>query len=184
MGGRTRRSVLRGVAAASAAGVAASAPAAAQSGRIDYGGWFEGVGNFDGTVDKRGQDEVTVAVGASGNGGPYAFDPPAVHVDPGTTVVWEWTGDGRHDVATDDAYASDLVGEEGATFSHTVESEGIQRYYCTPHQQMGMKGALVVGDPSAGGSDGLSTQDQIVAGSGVGLAVALLAGLARAGQKS
>ncbi len=59
---------------------------------VDYGGWFTDTSNFDGTVDRRGQSAVTVAVGAAGNGGAFAFDPPAVHVDPGTTVTWEWTG--------------------------------------------------------------------------------------------
>ena len=184
MAAQTRRSVLRGLATASAAGVAATAPAAAQSERIDYDGWFETVSNFDGTADKRGQSEVTVSVGASGNGGSYAFDPPAVHVDPGTTVVWEWTGNGRHDVATDDAFSSEMIGEDGATFSHTLEEEGITTYYCTPHKRMGMKGAVVVGDPAAGGSGTLSTTDQIVAGGGVGLAGILVAAFARAAQNS
>ncbi|MFB6121013.1 MAG: halocyanin domain-containing protein [Halobacteriaceae archaeon] len=182
---RTRRSVLRGVAAASAAGVAAAEPAAAQSSGIDYGGWFDNVGNFDGTVDKRGRSEVTVRVGASGNGGPYAFDPAAVHVDPGTTVVWEWTGDGSHDVAAEDgSFDTELVGEKGHTFSHAFESAGITKYACTPHKTMGMKGAVVVGDPSAGGSGGLSMEDRIVAGSGLGLAGVLLAAFARAVQNS
>src|SRR6056297_698017 len=69
----------------------------------DFGGFLDDVGNFDGSVtDARGQDSVTVAVGAQGNGGAFAFDPPAVHVDNGATVQFEWTGQGGgHNVVQD-----------------------------------------------------------------------------------
>ncbi|WP_323676090.1 halocyanin domain-containing protein [Halorubellus sp. PRR65] len=119
--------------------------------RIDYDGWFENVGNFDGTVDRTGESEVTVTVGAEGNDGAYAFGPAAVRVDPGTTVTWEWTGaGGSHNVVADDGgYESKMQGDEGATFERTFESEGVSKYYCGPHEPMGMKGAVVVGSPNA-----------------------------------
>lgn len=112
----------------------------------DFGGWFDNVGNFDGVVDKTGQSEVTVMVGAEGNGGGYAFDPAAITVDTGTTVTWEWTGDGgSHNVAAEDgSFESKLVGEAGHTFSHTFDSTGTFKYKCVPHEAMGMKGAVVV----------------------------------------
>lgn len=115
-------------------------------GSSDFGGWFDNVGNFDGVVDKTGQSEVTVSVGAEGNGGGYAFDPAAITVDTGTTVVWEWTGDGgSHNVAAEDgSFESDMVDSEGHTFSHTFDSAGTFKYKCTPHEAMGMKGAVVV----------------------------------------
>jgi halocyanin-like protein len=127
-----------------------SQPVGAQE--VDLASWFSNVSNFDGVVDERGQSEVTVAVGASGNGGGFAYDPPAVRVDPGTEIVWEWTGEGgRHDVAAeDDSFGSELQGDAGDTFSHTFESEGITTYACTPHKTMGMKGAVVVGDVDTG----------------------------------
>lgn len=43
----------------------------------------------DGVVDETVEDSVTVAVSAEGNGGSVTFEPAAVGVDPGTTVVWE-----------------------------------------------------------------------------------------------
>ncbi|MDZ7731624.1 MAG: hypothetical protein U5K37_12985 [Natrialbaceae archaeon] len=55
-------------------------------------GWFEGVRNYDGFEDHTGEDQVTVLVGA-GEGG-TSFEPPAISVSPGTTVVYEWTGRG------------------------------------------------------------------------------------------
>ncbi len=128
----------------------------------DYGGWFGNVGNFGGeTVDATGQSEVTITVGASGNGGNLAFDPPAVHVDAGTTVVWEWNGQGgTHNVVADaGTYDSGTaVAEEGTTFEYTFEEDGISKYYCSPHEGLGMKGAVVVGTdypiaaPAGGGS--------------------------------
>mgnify|MGYP000002769892 CR=1 FL=1 len=177
-----RRAVLAG--AAGAAGLAAAGTGAAQSNGFDYGGWFDGVPNYDGTVDATGQDAVTVTVGASGEGGPLIFGPAAVHVDPGTTVTWEWSGEGgQHNVAADDdSFASELTGEAGFTYSQTFEEAGVVRYVCDPHEPAGMKGAVVVGDPATGGG-GASTTDLLVAGSGVGLAGALLALFAAASRQ-
>jgi halocyanin-like protein len=112
----------------------------------DFGGWFEGVSNFDGVVDETGSSEVTVTVGSSANGGNFGFDPAALRVDAGTTVVWEWNGKGgSHNVAADDgSFESELVAEEGHTFSHTFEEAGTVKYACTPHETVGMKGAVVV----------------------------------------
>lgn len=76
--------------------------AAAQE-AVDLSEWFADVSNFTGVVDERGSDRVTVAVGAEGNGGGFALSPAAVHVDPGTRIIWEWTGaDGPHRFAADD----------------------------------------------------------------------------------
>ncbi|MFC6823528.1 halocyanin domain-containing protein [Halopelagius fulvigenes] len=111
-----------------------------------FGGWFDDMSNYDGVVDTTGNSEVTVAVGASGNNGNYAFDPAAVRVDAGTTVVWEWTGEGAsHNVsAKDGSFESEMTGEKGHTFSQTFEEAGTYKYVCTPHQAMGMRGAVVV----------------------------------------
>ncbi|MCD2201091.1 halocyanin domain-containing protein [Halobacterium sp. KA-6] len=91
-------------------------------------------------------DRPVVAVGAGGNGGQFAFDPPAIEVSTGTTVVWEWTGEGGyHNVAhTGDAFESDLTQESGYTFEHTFDTEGQYKYVCTPHETLGMKGIVVV----------------------------------------
>jgi halocyanin-like protein len=146
-----RRTFLGGTALAMAGGAAAATarPTAAAE-AVDLSTWFSNVSNFDGVTDARGEAEVRVRVGAPGNGGGFAFDPPAVRVDPGTTVVWEWTGEGgSHDVVAEDgAYESAMVGDAGHTFEHTFEREGVSTYVCSPHEVMGMKGAVVVGDVS------------------------------------
>jgi halocyanin-like protein len=105
--------------------------------------------NFDGnTVVMADQDEVSVAVGAEGNGGAFAFDPPAVQVSTGTTVVWEWTGEGGgHNVVSEGEGPLDsgsAVAEEGSTYEYTFEEAGTYLYNCTPHATLGMKGAVVV----------------------------------------
>ncbi|MDS0277636.1 halocyanin domain-containing protein [Halomicroarcula sp. S1AR25-4] len=128
----------------------------------DYGGWFDDVSNYDGTVDKRGQDTVEIAVGAQGNNGAFAFAPPAVMVSPGTEVVWTWTGEGGgHNVVSDGdgpLDSGELVSEQGATYSYTFESEGMFKYVCEPHVGLGMKGAVVV--RPGGGSSGGGTAQQ------------------------
>lgn len=110
----------------------------------DYGNWFDDVDNYDSTVDETGSDEVTIEVGGGSSG--FSFDPPAVAVSPGTTVVWEWTGEGgSHNVVDDGGdFESDITDEQGFTFEQTFEETGVTKYYCSPHQSAGMKGAVAV----------------------------------------
>jgi len=132
-----------------------------------YGGWFSDTDNFESTVDRTGETTVTVRVGADGNGAGLAFDPPAVRVSPGATVVWEWVG-GRHNVAVQsqpgdadwDGHPRQ-IGETGFTYEYAFETPGVYLYYCTPHLPQGMKGALVVdGEPvETGGEETLSFGD-------------------------
>ncbi|SNR22909.1 halocyanin domain-containing protein [Halorubrum ezzemoulense] len=157
----------RGFFRAGAAGAAVAAGVAAGSGTAaaQYDGWLEGVSNYDGTHDYRGQDEVTVSVGAGENG--LRFGPAAILIDPGATVVWEWTGQGGgHNVVADDGTfdSGSPVSEEGTTFEYTFEdaSDGDTfNYLCEPHRAVGMKGVVAVGsvdddpvDPQAEGGSG------------------------------
>ncbi|MBX0288758.1 MULTISPECIES: halocyanin domain-containing protein [Haloarcula] len=118
----------------------------------DFGGFLDPVGNFNGpgsTVDATGQDTVTVDVGVQANGGAYGFGPPAVIVDNGATVQWEWTGNGGgHNVKSDGDGPLDSgspVSSSGVNYEHTFESDGIYNYICVPHEGLGMKGSIVVG---------------------------------------
>ncbi|MFC5134863.1 MULTISPECIES: halocyanin domain-containing protein [Haloferacaceae] len=94
-------------------------------------------------VDRTGRETVEVAVGA-GNG--LSFGPANVRVDPETTVVWTWTGEGGgHNVVdVDGAFESELTDEAGHTFEYTFEEAGIVEYVCTPHQTQGMRGVVEV----------------------------------------
>ncbi len=155
-----RRTLLRGagLAGAGLVGAGVSVPAAAQDG---FGGWLDDVGNYDGTTtDRTGQSEVTLEVGADGNGGTFAYEPPALRVSPGTTVTFEWTSDNHNVVVEDQPDDADWAGEASLenteyTYSHTFETEGVYKYYCEPHLSLGMKGAVVVeGTQTSEGSDG------------------------------
>lgn len=163
--------------AAAAAGVAAGAPGTAVGqedngeedngeaedgeegeGEADGGGgdvvpsWPTAVenGNLGTYEDARGREEVTVLVGADDDG--LAFDATQLWVDPGTTVTWEWTGQGGgHNVETVEGPAelgSEVTDEEGFTYSYEVteDDEGITHYYCAPHDAVGMHAGLAVGE--------------------------------------
>ena len=156
--------------AAAGATVGAAGPAAAAS--EEGGGEGEGEGEGGGgeevpafgsflddanlyseesIVDARGEDSVAVDVGAGSDG--YAFDPPAIWISPGTTIVWEWTGEGgAHNVKANEGPAGFDSGsaEEGSDVTYeyevTEEDAGITTYYCAPHESLGMKGGVAVGD--------------------------------------
>ncbi|ELZ74118.1 halocyanin domain-containing protein [Haloferax larsenii] len=145
----SRRAFL-GAAAGGAAVAATSGTAAAQTEEPDFGGWLDGIDG--GYEDLRGQSEVTIEVGAEGNGGALAFAPAGIWVDPGTTVTWEWTGEGGgHNVKMEEGPASldsgAAVAEAGTTYEYTFEEgdAGISKYFCEPHKALGMKGAVAVG---------------------------------------
>ncbi|ELZ73180.1 halocyanin [Haloferax prahovense DSM 18310] len=152
-----RREFLRTAGGATAAATAAAGTAAAQEGgggaqvQPDFGGYLDGVDG--GYEDLRGQSEVTIEVGASGNGGNLAFAPAGIWIDPGTTVTWEWTGEGGgHNVVASEGASLDsgaAVSEAGTTYEFTFESGGITKYHCVPHEALGMLGAVAVGDDVA-----------------------------------
>jgi arsenite oxidase small subunit len=119
-------------------------------GTVDFGGWFDDVDNYDGSIaDRTGQGDVTVTVGADGNGGTFAFAPPAVRVSSGTTVTFEWGSD-THNVLVESQPSGagwnghDPIENEGFSFSHTFGTSGTYTYFCDPHLSLGMKGAIVV----------------------------------------
>lgn len=103
--------------------------------------------SFDDALD---EGSVTVKVGAEGNGGNFAFDPPAVRVSTGTTVTWEWTGKGgAHNVSSasdsDVEFRSgDAVDSAEETYEKPFDAAGAALYHCEPHQSVGMKGGIVV----------------------------------------
>jgi serine/threonine-protein kinase len=104
--------------------------------------------NYDGTVeDMTGNDTVTVKVGVGENG--FAYGPAAIRVDTGTTVEFDWTGNGgQHNVKPaegsdfSDLDSGEQVQMEGVEYTYTFEESGLATYYCTPHQSLGMLGAI------------------------------------------
>jgi halocyanin-like protein len=157
----SRRGALRAIGGGVAAGAAlgaAPATAGAQSDGPDLASWFEGVSNYDGVVDETGSGSVTVEVGTEANGGAFGFGPAAVRVDTGTTVTWAWTGQGGSHNVAGDGFESELTDSGDYTFEHTFEEAGVFTYVCTPHETLGMKGAVVVGDVDVNAGSGGGTE--------------------------
>ena len=144
-----------GATVATAATAGAAAPAAAQAEEPDFGAYLDDARGYETTEDLRGEDEVTVEVGAGDDG--LAYDPPTIWIDPGTTVVFEWTGEGGgHNVArfegTESFGFDDIIADPGVHYEWTAEegdmeeNDGIITYKCSPHEGQGMKGGIAIGD--------------------------------------
>jgi halocyanin-like protein len=109
--------------------------------------WVANSSNFDGIVDRTDHSEVTVLVGAEGNGGSFAFEPPALLLRSNTTVIWVWTSkSGAHNVdfRTLEVDSGDPTDAAGATFEHEFERPGTHLYACDAHRPLGMKGGFEV----------------------------------------
>jgi halocyanin-like protein len=153
----SRRTLLKATAGAAGA-TALPGLAAGQSDAVDE--WLSDAGNYDGSIaDETGNDSVTVEVGADGNGGTFAFAPPAVRVDPGTTVTFTWVSN-THNVVVESQpdgagwEGHETIENEGFEFESTFETKGAYLYFCDPHLSAGMKGAIVVGGGGGGGQQG------------------------------
>jgi halocyanin-like protein len=148
-GSLDRRTVLRttaaGLAATAVTGCVGSLGGSSRAeASADFDGWFSNVSNYDGVVDRTEPERVEVVVGAKGNDGNMAFAPAAVRVSTGITVVWTSNGGMHNVVARDGSFESEMMTDAGETYEHTFESAGKYEYLCSPHEQMGMKGAVVV----------------------------------------
>lgn len=99
----------------------------------------------------------------------YHFHPHVAWVEPGGTVTFRNvsgshtatayhpdTGKQRRIPEGAEPFDSGLLTEEGATFEHTFETEGVYDVYCEPHEQLGMIGSVVVGRPDPHDQAGLA----------------------------
>ncbi|WP_280587686.1 plastocyanin/azurin family copper-binding protein [Halorubrum sp. Boch-26] len=161
----SRRAFIRTAGGATAAAGAATATAGTAAAQEEQPVWPSGAssGNVGSYRDARGESDVTVSVGAGDQG--LAFDPTLLWVDTGTTITFEWTGNGgAHNVQNVEGPAGlasgDPVGEEGYTYEYETSEEdvGITHYHCVPHTAVGMHAGLAVGEDieteSTGGGGG------------------------------
>lgn len=110
--------------------------------------WVGEANGFDGSVtDRRGESEVTVEVGAGSDG--HTLAPPAVLVDRGATVTWEWVGDDQHYIVRQERVdRGDVPDPKVAPFSEskTFDEIGMYRFACTQHHTEGERGTVIVTD--------------------------------------
>ena len=84
------------------------------------------------------------------------FDQANITVPAGTTVTWVQSGNNSHTTTSyDGLWDSGLLpGGSGQTFSFTFNTPGTYRYFCRPHEAIGMVGSVTVtgGGATAGGA--------------------------------
>jgi plastocyanin len=96
------------------------------------------------------------------------FVPPAIRINPGTTVRWVNQGRSAHDILPADASQDfgDPFGvtadkfEPGDEYEFYFDAPGVYRYYCSLHgtEHVGMIGEIVVGDVDPSGAVTASTE--------------------------
>jgi len=87
------------------------------------------------------------------------YTPDTVRVEVGETVRWENNSAVMHTVTADpeEAFKDESVTlpdgastfnsgnmDPGQTFEHTFETPGTYRYFCIPHEAVGMRGTVIV----------------------------------------
>ena len=112
----------------------------------------------------KGTASVTMAT----ESGQQHFKPHVVWIEPGGTVTWTLES-GVHSTTAyhpdnseplripegASAWNSKVLSEQGATFEHTFETEGVFDYLCLPHEGLGMIGSVIVGRPEPSGQPAL-----------------------------
>lgn len=116
-------------------------------------------------------DWVTVSMATDGD--EHHFDPHVSRVDTGGTVEWVLESglhtatayhpdsDRPRRIPADAAAFDSGTLQDGETFEHVFDVEGVYDYYCVPHEGVGMIGSVIVGRPDPEGDEpGLSDPTQ------------------------
>lgn len=89
---------------------------------------------------------------------PYYFEPSELTIQPGDTVNFVNAQEDMHDVmfinvpkGVDEMIMSPMHEKEGDKFSYTFTVPGTYQFHCHPHEALGMKGTLIVGQASKPG---------------------------------
>ncbi|WP_302081300.1 cupredoxin domain-containing protein [Salinibaculum rarum] len=160
----TRRGLLAGTAGLAVAGLAGctGAPEASndQNSGDDQAGHGDEAHGHDTVSEPKASREVAVNTARNGDSTEYHFDPHVTWVEPGGTVTWRLEsgshtatayhpGNDQPQLVPDgtEAWDSGMLSEEGETFEHTFENEGVYHYLCTPHETFGMMATVIVGEP-------------------------------------
>ena len=98
--------------------------------------------------------EISAPAGAK----PYYFSPDKLTIQPGDTVSFVDAQEDMHDVmfinvpkGVDEMIMSPMHKKEGDKFSYTFTVPGTYQFHCHPHEALGMKGTLIVGQSSRPG---------------------------------
>jgi plastocyanin len=114
----------------------------------------------------RATESVEIEMIGKPDGSEVWFEPIGLLIDPGRTVTWTNRDEGNSHTTT--AYHPTISGRSqripmnakpwhsdylmpGGAFSVTFTEPGVYDYYCVPHEQAGMVGRIVVGEPPKDG---------------------------------
>ena len=103
--------------------------------------------------------EYTVKmVSDPGEDKPYYFNPANLTIQPGDTVTFINAQDDTHNVMVDgapqamkDMIMSPMLEVEDDKWSYKFTVPGTYSFHCHPHQELGMKGTIIVGTASKSG---------------------------------
>jgi plastocyanin len=167
---RTRRRVLQGSASATLVGLAGCTSLAGTGGSGgtptstegggDHPGHAETEHGHDTVTEPKATREVLVNTARGENTTEYHFKPHVTWVTVGGTVTWTLES-GTHTATAyhpdndapqlvpdgTEAWDSGTLSQEGATYEHTFDTEGVYHYLCKPHEQFGMLATVIVGEP-------------------------------------
>ncbi|MFC7041540.1 cupredoxin domain-containing protein [Halonotius sp. GCM10025705] len=161
----TRRRLLEGTTGVAIAGLAgcAGAPDASdqqQAEGDDQPGHGEEEHGHDQASEPTPSAEVAVNTARSEGSTEFHFAPHVTWIEAGGTVTWRLES-GTHTATAyhpgndqprlvpegTDAWDTGTMSEQGETFEHTFDTEGVYHYLCEPHEQFGMLATVVVGEP-------------------------------------
>ncbi len=75
---------------------------------------------------------------------PNRFEPALVTVPVGTTVTWVDVSGTHTTTSYDGLWDSGRRLQVGESYSYTFNQPGVYRYYCVPHEDVGMIATVVV----------------------------------------
>jgi len=126
----------------------------------------------DHEVDTPAEPSATATVSMETADGGKHYAPHVVWIEQGGSVTWELeSGDHTATAYHPDndrplripeaarSWDSGLLSDDGATFERGFEVEGVYDYVCTPHEDVGMVGTIIVGSPHPHDLPGLEAPD-------------------------
>ena len=98
--------------------------------------------------------EYTIKMVTHEDKGAYAFEPNEITIQSGDTVTWVNAQDDMHNVMSESlpkgvkAFESPMLEKKGQKWSYTFKQSGTYAFHCHPHAGAGMRGTVIVDQPS------------------------------------
>lgn len=106
------------------------------------------------TAQAANAKEYTIKMVTHEDKGAYAFEPNEITIQSGDTVTWINAQDDMHNVMSESLpkgvkpFESPMLEKKGQKWSHTFTQSGTYAFHCHPHAEAGMRGMVIVDQPS------------------------------------